>query len=330
MRAFFSNEDMANLLIETFEKNTIGVDLIDEELGTRTLSDMVTYLGINFYKWWQVAQSATDELINNGGNVREAWKESLNNSIGKSYALIEQLDEETIASQDISGATIIGRITFMVDANKITNLEYYLRYLKNKFTGNPIKTEASNGTDIIGYLTLGILLYDQQPETTQVGEVIVASLNWKFNYLQIASTYADIKLELSLNGNVDGNYKDMPMIKYTWQNIFTKEAVPTAARPDLAGVLVKAISLTTTISYYDWDNSITDELNELFWDLNALEIDGTTQSVRSVNIPVYLRVTIGTKKRVYKCVLTDMQKVLTNNEFNVSSITLTGWGKVGS
>jgi len=330
MRAFFSNEDMANLIEQTFKDNTIDVDLVDEVTGTKTQSDMVSYLNVKFYKWWEHMQTAMERDLEQGRGVRDSWKSSLEYSIGQSYALIEQLDEETIISQDISGATILGRITFLIDANKVSNLEFYMRYLKSKFTGNPIKTASFDGTQIVGYLTLGILLYDQEPEMYQNGECIVATLNWKFNYLQIAKTYSDIKLELSLNGNVDGQYKEMPMIKYTWQNIFTKESVPTAMRVDMAGMLVKAISLATTISYYDWDNSITEDLNALFWDLNAIEIDGTAQATRDVNIPVYLRITIGTKKRVYKCVITDMQKVLANNEFNISSITLNGWGKVGA
>ena len=330
MRAFFSNQDMSNIIQDVYKNNTIPVDLVDEVSGTKTESDMVTYLNVKFYNWWEHAQTAAEDAMDEGKSIRESWKDSIQHSIGKSYALIEQLDEETIISQDISGATIRGRITFLVDANKISNLEFYLRYLKSKFTGNPIKTASFDGTQIVGYLTLGILLYDQGPSQYQNGECIVATINWKFNYLQLAGTYSDIKLELSLNGDVEANYKDMPMIKYTWQNIFTKEAVPTAMRPDLAGMLVKSISLATTISYYDWDNSITNDLNELFWDLNAIKIDDTAQDVRDVNIPVYLRITIGTKKRVYKCVITDMQKVLANNEFNVSSISLNGWGKVGA
>ena len=330
MRAFFSNEDMANLLIDVYKKNTIDVDLVDEVTQTKTASDMVSYLNVNFYKWWDHVQTAMEEDRDLGRGIRESWKNSIKYSTDKSYALIEQLDEETILAQDISGATILGRITFLINANKVSNLEFYLRYLKNKLTGNPIKTTAFDGTEVVGYLTLGILLYDQEPAQYQNDECIVATLNWKFNYLQIAKTYSDIKLELSLNGNLDASYKEMPMIKYTWQNIFTKDAVPTAVRPDLAGMLVKSISLDTTISYYDWDNSITEELNELFWDLNAVEIDGVAQPTRSVNIPVYLRITIGTKKRVYKCVITNMQKVLANNEFNISSITLNGWGKVGA
>ena len=330
MRAFFSNEDMANLIKDIFNQNTFTVDLVDEVTQTRTESDIVSYLGINFATWWEHVQTAVEDDMDRGMGIRESWKRSIEKSIGKSFALIEQLDEETITAQDFSGATISGRVTFLIDANKISNLEYYLRYLKSKYTGNPINKSTFDGTQIIGYLTLGILTYDQGPAQYQNGESIVATINWKFNYLQVAGVYSDTKLEISLEGNVDAKYKEMPMIKITWQNMFTKEAVPTAARPDLAGMIVTAISLGTTISYYDWNDSVASELNELFWDLNAIEIDGTPQPVRDVNIPVYLRITKGTKKRVYKCVITDLQKVLVNNEFNISSITLNGWGKAGA
>ena len=329
MRTFFSNEDMANLLEDVYKENTIDVTLIDEDSGEKTDSDIVSYLNVDFYTWWKHAKTAQENNIDLGANIRDSWKESMEFSTDKSYALIEQLDEETILSQDISGATILGRITFMINANKIENLEYYMRYLKSKYTGNPIKRNTLNGEQVVGYLTLGILLYDQEPIMTQVGEVIVATLNWKFNYMAIAQTYGDVKLEISLNGDVDSNYKEMPIIKYTWQDIFTKEAVATASRVDLAGVIVKAISLAVNISFYDYDKELTNALNNVFWRLNAIKKNGVLLATQAVNIPIYLRATIGEDVYVYKCVLTDMQKVFTNNEFTISSISLNGWGKVG-
>lgn len=330
MRTFFSNEDMAKLLEDVYKENTLPVTLIDEVDETEKDSDMVSYLNVEFYTWWQHAKTSIDELAENGGNIRESWKQSINYSVGKSYALIEQLDEETIASQDISGATIMGRITFMIDANKIKNLEYYTRYLKSEYTGKPIKRETFTGEKVVGYLTLGILLYDQEPQMTQVGEVIVATLNWKFNYLAVAGTYDDVTLAISLNGDVDANYKEMPLIKYVWQNKFVKEGVPTAARVDLAGTLIKAISLGVTISFYDFEKELTTAINSVFWRLGAIKKNGTTLSTQSVNIPVYLRATIDEDTYTYKMVLTDMQKVFANNEFTISSISLDTWGKVGS
>lgn len=327
MRTIFTNQDMANLFTDVFKNNTIDVDLIDEYTGAKTESDMVSYLDVEFYTWWTQVKTSLEERIDEGKNVYEAWKDSLNNSLGKSFALIEQTDEETIASQDIVGATVYMRTTFLCDANKITELEYYLRYLKGIYTGKPIKRETSSGDNIVGYLTLGVLLYDNQPEMYQNGKSIVATVNWRFSYMQVAATYDDVKLTISLD---DTNYYDMPITKYTWQNIFAKEPVPTANRVDLTGFIIKSISHAVTISFFDFEKTLTTAINEIFWDLNAIEIDGVAQTTQNVNIPVWLKATIGSKVRKYKCVLTDMQKVFSNNEFVISSISLSGWGKVGA
>lgn len=330
MRTFFSNEDMAKLLIDVYNQSDIEVGITIEETGEHIETTAVSYLDVQFYTWWEHVKTMLEENIDIGANLRETWKDSLEKSIGKSYALIEQLDEETISSQDISGATISGRITFLVDANKIDVLEEYMRHIKSKYTGNPIKCETLNGEMVVGYLTLGILLYDQEPMQAQNGEVIAVTLNWKFNYLEVAGTYGDVKLEISLDGDVDANYKEMPIIKYTWQNIFTKESVPTAERVDLAGFIVKAISLGVTISFYDFEKELTNAINSVFWRLGAIKKNGIVLPKQDVNIPIYLKATIGEDDYTYKCVLTDMQKVFSNNEFTISSITLNGWGKVGA
>lgn len=327
MRTMFTNEDMANLLTDIYNENTIDVTLIDEVDNTKTDSDMVSYLNIEFYTWWQHAKTSVEERIDSGANVFEAWRDSLNLSIGKGYALIEQTDEETITSQDIVGATISGRTTFLCPANKITNLEYYMRYLKGLYTGKPIERETLNGSKVIGYLTLGVLLYDAEPEMTQLGETIVAVVNWKFSYMEVAGTYSDVALTISLD---DSTYYDLAITKYTWQNIFTKEAVPTANRADLTGFLVKAISHTITIAFFDFDKTLNNALNSVFWGLNAIEIDNVAQTTQNVNIPVYIKAVVDNHTYKYKMVLTDMEKVFSNNDFTISSITLNGWGKVGA
>lgn len=330
MRAYFSNDDLRKLIEDVYKESTIAVDLVDADTGEKTESDFATYLDIDFYSWWTHPETMREVLQDEGGNIKDAWKKSLNWSLGKSYALVEQTDEETILSQDISGATIFGRCTFLIDSSKIADAEKYFRYLKNKYTGKPITRETIDGSNVVGYLTLGVFLYDQEPQLTQLGEVIVATMNIKFNYLALAGTYDNVKLAISLDGDIPAHYKDMPMIKYTWQNIFTKESVPTAQRVDDAGFIVKAISRAITISFYDFDNDLINALNEIFWNIGAYSIDSVIQTMQNVNIPVWLKATIGNKVRVYKCVLTDMQKVFANNEFTISSITLNGWGKVGA
>ena len=324
MRSYFTNEDMANLLQDIYKDNTLEVVLKDQDTGEETLSDMVKYLDIEFFTWYEHAKSAIENQIDLGESIYESWKNSLNNSIGKSYALIEQTDEETILSQDIMGATIYGKISFICNVDKIKNLEYYLRYLKSEYNGRAIKRETANGGKIGGYLTLGILEYNVEPTQVQVGEVIECAISWKFNYMQIAETYADVKFELSLDGT---NYHDLIMSKYTWQNIFTKQAVPRQKRLDNAGFLVTSITQTVTISYWDFESAIANAISEIFWDLGAISIDGVEQTAHEINIPMWVRITKNNKVRVYKKVITNMEKVFTNNDFTIASITLNTWGK---
>ena len=327
MRAFFSNEDMKNLIVDTFNNNTIDVTLIDADTQEETQSDMVSYLNVKFYTWWEHANSMYQNRQEQGLNVYESWLDSLNLSMKKSYALIEQTDEETISSQDIIGATIKGRITFLASANKVVNLEMYLRYLKSQFTGKPIERTTYDGTKVVGYLTLGVLLYDNAPEQTQLGETIIATINWQWSYMQLAETYDNVALSMSLDNT---NFYSIPLTKYTWQNIFTTESVPTANRVDLTGFLAKSISHAVTLAFFAFDKTFVQSLNDLFWRLNAVEIDGVATTTQSVNIPIWLKAVVGTHTYKYKCVLTEFEKVFSNNDFTISSMTLKGWGKVGA
>ena len=52
----------------------------------------------------------------------------------------------------------------------------------------------------------------------------------------------------------------MPIIKQTWQNIFASTAVPTSQRPDLTGFLATSLSTVKTLSFYDFNKKINNEI----------------------------------------------------------------------
>ena len=124
----------------------------------------------------------------------------------------------------------------------------------------------------------------------------------------------------------------MPITKDTRQVIFTSSALPTQVRPDMTGFVASSVSTATTYTYYDINKDLTNALNDLFYSLGAISIDGVPTSVRDVNIPVFIRLTVKIngvdKVYVYKDMIDNMQKVRTNSEFNISSITTKGWGKI--
>jgi hypothetical protein len=364
MRTIFTSEDVkgviddifngnlaqfkaTNGLVEYLNPNSEKVLLIDEETGERTEADLAQFLNIQFYSWHNRLVSEVDNPIDKlpKFSVFETWVKSLNFSMDNTYALVETVDEQATVSQDIDNAVKIGRVTFLVNENKVSNLDYYVSKLRNKFLGVAQEIQNSFGDKIDAYVTIGTLLYDQEPFMSQVGKVMVVSCNFKINYLAEALNYGDTKIEISLDGDdfyntrgeivgLDGEpavtkYKTMPITKLSFQNIFSSNPLATWDRPDLTGFLSTSLSTAKTISFYDFKNQkLTKEFNKIFWEKPAYRINGLVTERKDVNIPVFLRITSDGVAYTYKDVIDNMQKVITNGDFNISSITLKGWAKL--
>ena len=362
MRTIFTTEDVKNIIENIFNgnlkqsklsngkipytnPNSEKIMLIDEYGNPKVEKDLAEYLNISFYNWKQrvVEKGDGGSLEDPQLSVFEDWVQSINFSLDESYALVEKIDEEDTASQDIDSAVITGKITFLIQTNKISNLDYYLTKVKNAFLGVPQDIQNSYGDIIKAYIMIGALIYDQEPMMTQVGECVVVSSNFRISYLANAQTYSDTKVEISLNGddiyNLNGEivdqqgfptetkYLTMPITSHTWQNIFASTPVPTATRPDLTGFISTSLSCVKTLSFYDFNKPLTSAFNELFWSMSCIRKNGIIRTKGNVNIPVFVRVTNNGNTYVFKDVIDNMEKVMTNNDFNICSLTLKGWAK---
>lgn len=359
MRTTFTNEDVRNLIDKIFNgnlwshklkaqpyenPNSENLLLIDNNTGEKKEIDIAEYLNIKFYTWKNRLVEKGDGLDEQPLSPLETWVASLNFSMNEAYALIETIDEEVVASQDIDSATKTCKISFIVQTNKIKNLDYYVSKLRNIYLGNPQTIQNSYGDNIKAYIMVGALLYDQEPITMQLGECVLVSCNFRLSYLNDALTYNDTKVEISLDGDDIYNsvgeivdeygfptktkYMEMPIIKQTWQNIFASTAVPTAQRPDLTGFLATSLSTVKTLSFYDFNKELTMRFNDLFWRCGCYRYDGMFENKKDINIPIFLKITTNGHSYVYKDMIDNMEKTLTNNDFNISSITLKGWGKL--
>lgn len=356
MRTIFTIEDIKDIVEQIFNgnlkeyklskgsipyenPNSEKVLLIDEDDGTSQEVDIAEYLNVKFYNWKERLVSKENDGVDSNPSlsVFETWVQSLNFSMNEAYALVEKIDEEVTASQDIDSSTIIGKITFLIQADKIKNLDYYVTKIRNNFLGVPQDIQNSYGDKIKSFIMLGALSYDQEPFTSQLGECVVVSLNFRLSYLADALTYSDTEILISLdgddeydeNGNVQGTtkYLTMPITKASFQNIFGTNAVPTSSRPDLTGFIANSISNAKTLTFFDFNKELTMKFNDLFWRCSAIRVDGVLKAVEDVNIPVYIKVKSNNHFYIYKDVIENMQKSLTNNDFNISSISLKGWGK---
>lgn len=354
MRTNFNNEDVKNIVEEIFNgnlrvfkaskgaityknPNSEEIVLKDPVDGSRQNGDLAEFLDIHFYCW----KKRLDEKEKVG--TFDEWVQSLNFSMNEAYALVENVDEEATPSQDIDNATIIGKITFLVQTNKIANLDYYVKKIRNRYLGVPEEIQNAFGEKIKAYIMIGALSYDEEPFQTQIGEVVQVTSNFRISYLTDALTWNDTKIEISLDGDdtydEDGNivgetkYMEMPLTKSSLQNIMNSNAVPTQDRPDLTGFEVTSISSVKTLTFYDFNKKLSMRFSDLFYEISAYRINGKRTAPRDVNIPVYIKITSpdvdgNPKSYVYKDVIDNMQKNLTNSDFNISSITTKGWGKV--
>lgn len=357
MRTILTTEDIKNIIENVFNgnlalskaskgaivyenPNSEQIILKDADTGESKTVDIAEYLNIHFYNWKQRLVNTQSEGY--GAQelmLAEDWIQSLNFSLDQAYALVEKTDEEVVVSQEIDSSTITGRITFIMQANKIHNLDYYVTKVRNTYIGNPQDIQNSYGNTIKAFINIGALMYDSEPVTMQLGECLVVSLNFQISYMADALTYNDCEIQISLNGDDtyddngdivgDTKYLTMPITKTTWQNIFATKPLPTAERPDLTGFVASSLSVVKTFSFFDFNKQLTNQFNELFWKCSCYRYDGVLATKRDVNIPVYVKVITGGHSYVYKDVIDNMEKTLINNDFNISSITLKGWGKLG-
>ena len=63
--------------------------------------------------------------------------------MNESYGLVEKIDEEVTASQDIDSSIITGKVTFLIQTDKVKNLDYYVTKIRNKYLGVPQDIQKS-------------------------------------------------------------------------------------------------------------------------------------------------------------------------------------------
>ena len=313
MRTIFTNNEIKNIIKNAFLSVNETIQVNEEE------QDLFSYLNCKFYTW-------RNRIIEKDGESLEvdSWLNSLNYSINESYALVEVVDSTVLPSQDIDNATVSGRLTFLIQTDKLNVLDYYVNKARNEFMGIPQDIQNSFGETIKAYINIGILLYDEEPIVTPMGETAVVSLNFNISYLTDALSYTDTPIYLSLDGT---NYLQLPYTKASWQNVFTGTAVTLQTNPTRTGTSNSNVGQVVAFSFYDFNKPLTTALNDLFWDIGAYSVDGTVQRGKEPNIVVWVKVESNGKTYIYQMVITSMQKDMVNGDFNTSTICLKVWGK---
>lgn len=320
MKTILTAYDMKEIVKRLFESNDEDIIINNENEKQKTIK-INDYLNIEFYAWKnRVVYNTMREY-----EQYDHWTQSLNYSLNKSYALVEQLNEEVVTSNDIDSATKNCEITFMIQEDKVEILDHYIMTLRNALLGNTQEIQNSNGDILKAYITIGNLMYEQEPIMTQLGECMIVKCGFVLTYLNNALSYSDVKMLISLDN--EEHYSEIPLIKATWQSVYTSNALPFAERPDLTGVIATSLSVVKTLTFYDWDKDLSNQLNSIFWGKGAYKINDNLTTATDPNVIIFIKVKVGDNEYVYRDMIDNITKTLTNNDYIITTITLKGCAK---
>ena len=113
MRTNLTTEDIKNIIDIAYngEANKEDIVLVGAD-GKQETKDITEYLDIEFYAYKDRVEGTYARGYDEANGL-PSWLTSINTSFGKSYALVEMLDEDVTASQDIDAGVKLGQITFL-------------------------------------------------------------------------------------------------------------------------------------------------------------------------------------------------------------------------
>lgn len=327
MTTSFINSEIRDIFKNMFESNDYNIYIHNEDSGEETTTSIVDYLNVDFYSW---RNRVVDIDAEHTQIPFQSWVESIEDSMNDAYGLVEIQDETTQISADIDNGTIDCKITFMVNSNKIEQLEAYLAHLREIYKGVPQTIVNRYGKSLKALIFVGALIPVDDPALTQIGDTIFCECGFSISYLLDALAYTDETLQVSFDGT---NFFDIIVSKDTHQLIFQAQANPKANRPDIAGDIATSATRVETLTFFVFSgSSIMDEIKEIFnkycavmvWDNESQEyVEAPIQNIRQ---EIFIKVESGDgdnkKGYIYKNVFTQIEKVRSNSDFTIMSITM--------
>lgn len=321
--------DLREIVKNVFSGNDeVPVISVVDENGNRAEKSLKDFLNIEFYSW-------KNRLVHiNAGEFAKAddWVTSLNFYMDKGYALVELTDKDLTASQNVDAGTIYGRITFLIQAHKADALDYLTAWLSSKYAGRPQTIQDALGNDFQVYMLFGQLLYNEEPDLEQFGEVIQCSCNFSISYMNNVETYHNDMYSLSFDNET---YYEIPLSDGTQQSIYTGDMLPLQARPDISGRINSNSSNVLSFSFFDFKSDLVKELNKIYYGNASYSIDGTLiETPRDVNPVIYIKAKDYSNANgdevptyIYKMTIDSISKNVTNGTYLSTTLILRPYGK---
>ena len=333
MKKQYTSYELMQIVNQIFTdtNNDFSFKVVNADSEEIEVESIIDYLDINFYTYKkdlkEILESDDTELLNH-------YILSLNENMQKSFGLVEVNSNTPLSAYDINGGNVDGRITILIPVDKVSNFEYFLTTIRNKYIGL-FEDLTSDGIDYTSHIIFGNLDYNTEPFECVLGQCVIVSFNISIAYMEKCNTYQDDKVEVMISEDGDEEtYWDFPFSKATETIIYNGKSVIKANRPECSGVINASATFTWAFTF--WVNANNDFINVLEEIINVTSStwiydieDESYSSVEDVpvNIPIWIRKTSNGKIYYRKTFLTQYQKNYVNNDFTIGTIILTSSAK---
>lgn len=329
MKANFTSYELMNIVQGIFNdsENDFAIKIVDSQSTETEVESIKDYLNINFYTFKKELKD--NEVLDDIDNQNK-WLLSLNATLNTAYGLVDLDGNTPMSAYDFDGGAFSGKVSIIIQADKVSNLEFYVAYLRNKYIGK-LEDLNLNGKMYSLHIEIGDFSYDYEPFTSILGQCVIVSFDITAAYMEQAYSYQDETIEFGFSDNLEGTFYKLAFSKANENLVFTGRGIVAQNRPDLAGNINS--SITTTMDFTFWllkDNEFVNKLQEMMYEYtyykkieDSEEINGyTSDRVVDVNIPIYVKRTYNGKTYLHKMLLNQFGKTYVNNDFTIGSIKL--------
>ena len=323
--------DMLNIFKSAYESLEYSIIVINETTQEKQNVEIQEYLKTDFYTYTKDLRGEPSQPYGYDGfnfpNL-DAWLHS-RGFTQSSYAQVELVGLDVVASEDIDMGSANAKITFVMPIDKADILESHLAKIRIGLAGKIYYFLNADGEKIDFYATLGEITYEEAPENTPLGKCVFISVTFGIAFMQQTLTSNNSEVEISLD---DTNWERLVYTNDDENIAFTGKENLISNKPYAIGTVVSSVTYVRTITYWIFTkDSFQLALNRKIKSIT----NDTTPFTDSINIPIWLREKVpyyndgvlSYETMTTQMVVTNYKIVKKNSDFVNVSLSLSRYGK---
>ena len=330
MKRQYTDYELKELIKSLFTDNDFSITTTDSQNNITQVNSIVDYLNIEFYTQ---KKDLRDSNYFNPFDIDSInqYVRSLGQSLKKAFGLVEITNNTPMTALDLDGGNLVGKVSIVIQTDRVANLDFYITYLRNKYVG-VFEDIVSQDKTYTSHIVISGLDKTEVYECA-LGQCITATFEISIAYLEKAETYQDDTFTISLDNT---NFYSIPISRKTKSLIFTGKTQTRQDNPTQSGLVNASASVALDLTYW------LIESNDFFNELDLLmekascehyTINSGVTPIRNneVNIPVYAkttRVIVDTTYTFYhKYTITSYVKQYVNNDMTIVNLKLGTYAK---